>query len=67
MPSNPKLNKNFLFDSPASAKAPKIGAKKFRLNTIKRGLDNNKWVCSKRRNGTKYWRKLDDLSHVKSK
>jgi len=48
-------------------KAPKIGAKKFRLNTIKRGLDNNKWVCSKRRNGTKYWRKLDDLSHVKSK
>ena len=38
--------------------SPLKQAKHFKLNTIKKGLDNNKWICAKRINGIKYWKKL---------
>ena len=38
--------------------SPLKQAKHFKLNTIKKGIDNNKWICAKRINGIKYWKKL---------
>ena len=38
--------------------APNKPAKEFNMNTIKVGLDKNKYIVAKKTNGTKYWKKL---------
>ena len=39
--------------------APNKPAKEFNMNTIKVGLDKNKYIVAKKTNGTKYWKKIN--------
>jgi len=35
---------------------PEESAKKFKLNTVKKGLDGKMWVVKKNKNGNKVWK-----------
>ncbi len=38
--------------------SPKEKASTFKMHTIKKGLDKNLYIVSKKINGVKYWKKL---------
>jgi len=39
-------------------KSPQKPAKYYKLNTIQKGVDKKKWICAKRKNNVKYWKKI---------
>tara|TARA_B100000678_G_scaffold274086_1_gene264920 strand:- start:607 stop:732 length:126 start_codon:yes stop_codon:yes gene_type:complete len=39
-------------------KSPQKPAKYYKLNTIQKGVDKKKWICAKRKNNVKYWKKF---------
>ena len=56
MPQNMKLSN--VFNGGSKRKSPLKPAKEFKLNTIKIGLDGNKWIVKKRIDGVKIWKKI---------
>lgn len=56
MPQYMKLSN--VFNGGSKRKSPLKPAKEFKLNTIKIGLDGNKWIVKKRIDGVKIWKKI---------
>jgi len=46
-------------------KCPKNNAKDFKLNTVDRGIDGKMWIVKKRRDGVKFWKRVNNIEKNK--